>query len=82
MEIKEIKEFMTWCQQGPSINEKCRKMRIDKVNFIVTTTKAMGYNCPIAYSFIMHFFSKFQSISTNHKYVNSQNQFRILYFHS
>ena len=41
-EIKEIKEFMTWCQQGPSINEKRRKMRIDKVNFIVTTTKAMG----------------------------------------
>lgn len=42
MEIKEIKEFMTWCQQGPSISEKRRKMRIDKVNFIVTTTKAMG----------------------------------------
>jgi len=42
MEIKEIKEFMTWCQQGPSINEKCRKMRIDKVNSIVTPTKAMG----------------------------------------
>lgn len=31
MEIKEIKEFMTWCQQGPSINKKRRKMRIDKI---------------------------------------------------